>query len=143
MDAKAKYSNRYLSMKEEALKNPNSDAAKFLKKGKGRTEEYGDGWESANINEVVDRIAPNSEPFPKGPKFVYNNEDETMAVVSDPGGGYFRVQDLTKKTGKPRYLDQFGNGVEFRTTEKGKKQGRPKDEILRLTHYRIKKREEM
>lgn len=143
MDAKALYSNSYSKMKNKAEKDFNSEDARILERARERKEKYGAGWESVNINEVVERNAPGPLRREKKGKLIYYNEDETRAVVADLGGGYCRVQDLTKKTKYPQYLDQYGNDAHLRVTEKGTKTGRSPDEFNRVTHYRIKKREEM
>ena len=54
--------------------------------------------------------------------------------------GYLRVQDLSKKTRKRQYLDQFGKDAHNVTDASGKTRGRSKSEFQRATHYIIKKR---
>ena len=76
-------------------------------------------------------------------KISFISDDNTIAVVCDVGGGYFRIQDLTAKTKKKQYLNLDGtNGHNYKDSN-GKIHGRNKSEYNRATHFRIKKREEM
>lgn len=84
-------------------------------------------------------IATGAKPIIEGGKIIYYNADKTLAVVADVSG-YLRVQDLTKKTRKRQYLDQYGKNARNIKTASGKTRGRTKDEFQRATHYMIKKR---
>ena len=105
-------------------------------------KKYHSNWKSVNINEVVDRFAPESTAYQKGGKIVFENKDHTIAVVADAAGGYLRIQDLTVKTKRALYLTLDGKDGHNVTVD-GKTRGRTKEEYEVATHFRIKKREEM
>ena len=48
--------------------------------------------------------------------------------------------NISKKTRKRQYLDQFGKDAHNVTDASGKTRGRSKSEFQRATHYIIKKR---
>ncbi len=100
---------------------------------------YGAEWNTVDINDVVSLITPGAKPIISGGKIIYYSTDGTKAVVADVSG-YLRVQDLTKKTRKRQYLDQFGNDAHNIVDSNGKKRGRSKSEFQKATHYIIKKR---
>lgn len=77
------------------------------------------------------------------PYKAFVNDDKTIAVVCDVGGGYLRIQDLTVQTKKELYLNLDGtNGHNYKDSN-GKIHGRNDSEYQKATHFRIKKREEM
>ena len=82
--------------------------ADLIQQGYARKAEYGAGWDTVDINDVVSVVAPGAKPVVVGGKIIYYSADGTKAVVADVSG-YLRVLDLTKKTRKRQYLDQFGN----------------------------------
>lgn len=97
------------------------------------------GWDTVDINDVVFVVAPGAKPVVVGSKIIYYSADGTKAVVADVSG-YLRVQDLTKKTRKRQYLEQFGDDAYNVVESNGKKRGRSKSEFQKAIHYMIKKR---
>lgn len=89
---------------------------------KKKEEKYNEEWETkkVNINEVVDKFAPNSTGHVEGYKFVY--EGEKYQVVADMVSGSLRIKDK----GTNQYVTLDG------------KPGSRND-----THFKIKKRGEM
>lgn len=136
-DAKTDYSDKVAAQKKAAVRD--SVIADLIQQGYARKSEYGAEWEIVDINEVVSVIAPGAKPEVEGGKIIYYNADRTRAVVADISG-YLRVQDLSKKTRKPQYLDKFGNDIHNIRDTNGKMRGRTRDEFRRDTHYIIKKR---
>lgn len=105
-DAKTDYSDAVSAQKDAATRD--SMIADLIQQGYARKAEYGAGWDTVDINDVVSVVAPGAKPVVVGGKIIYYSADGTKAVVADVSG-YLRVQDLTKKTRKRQYLDQFGN----------------------------------
>lgn len=88
------------------------------------------------------KFAPNALPEKKNGKIVFENDSHTIAVVADAAGGYLRIQDLTSNAKRGLYLTLDGkNG--HNVTINGKTQGRSNVEYELVTHFRIKKKEEM
>ena len=140
-DAKEMYSDGVYTRKVEAIADQ-----KLMEKIAGgihRANIYGKNWESVNINDVVDKFAPNSEPEYTDGKIYFYNSDRTVAVITDVGGGYLRIQDLTVKQKHPLYLNLDGSNGHNYTDCNGKIHGRNNSEYNEATHFRIKKREEM
>lgn len=136
-DAKTDYSDAVNAQKDAATRD--SIIADMIQQGYARKAEYGADWETVDINDVVAVVAPGAKPVVEGGKVIYYSADGTKAVVADVSG-YLRVQDLTKKTKKRQYLDQFGNDAHNVVDSNGRKRGRSKSEFQRATHYIIKKR---
>lgn len=138
-DAKRDYSENVKRRKEDALLD--GTIMKKIIQGYDRRKQFGDNWESVDINEVVAEIAPNGKIGIRDGKIFFTNKEETMRVVADLSG-YLRVE-LLPETTKGSYVDRHGNDVHNYTDERGKQHGRTKSDFNRVTHYRIKKREEM
>lgn len=136
-DAKTDYSDAVSAQKDAATRD--SMIADLIQQGYARKAEYGAGWDTVDINDVVSVVAPGAKPVVVGGKIIYYSADGTKAVVADVSG-YLRVLDLTKKTRKRQYLDQFGNDAHNVIDGNGKKRGRSKSEFQKATHYMIKKR---
>lgn len=136
-DAKTDYSDAVSAQKDAATRD--SMIADLIQQGYARKAEYGAGWDTVDINDVVSVVAPGAKPVVVGGKIIYYSADGTKAVVADVSG-YLRVQDLTKKTRKRQYLDQFGNDAHNVIDGNGKKRGRSKSEFQKATHYMIKKK---
>lgn len=136
-DAKTDYSDAVSAQKDAATRD--SMIADLIHQGYARKAEYGAGWDTVDINDVVSVVAPGAKPVVVGGKIIYYSADGTKAVVADVSG-YLRVQDLTKKARKRQYLDQFGNDAHNVIDGNGKKRGRSKSEFQKATHYMIKKR---
>lgn len=138
-DAKRDYSENVKRRKEDALLD--GDLTKTIQEAYNRRKRFGDNWESVDINEVVAEIAPNGKIGIRDGKIFFTNKEETMRVVADVSG-YLRVERLPETT-NGSYLDRHGKDVHNYTDERGKQHGRTKSDFNRVTHYRIKKREEM
>ena len=136
-DAKTDYSDAVSAQKDAATRD--SMIADLIQQGYARKAEYGAGWDTVDINDVVSVVAPGAKPVVVGGKIIYYSADGTKTVVADVSG-YLRVQDLTKKTRKRQYLDQFGNDAHNVIDGNGKKRGRSKSEFQKATHYMIKKK---
>lgn len=136
-DAKTDYTDAVNAQKDAATRD--SMIADLIQQGYARKAEYGAEWDTVDINDVVSVVAPGAKPVVEGGKIIYYSADGTKAVVADVSG-YLRVQDLTKKTKKRQYLDQFGNDAHNVVDNNGKKRGRSKSEFQKATHYIIKKR---
>lgn len=136
-DAKTDYSDAVSAQKDAATRD--SMIADLIQQGYARKAEYGAGWDTVDINDVVSVVAPGAKPVVVGGKIIYYSADGTKAVVADVSG-YLRVLDLTKKTRKRQYLDQFGNDAHNVIDGNGKKRGRSKSEFQKATHYMIKKK---
>ena len=76
-------------------------------------------------------------------KITHIDEKKTIKIVADAGGGYLRVEDLTVSQKPPHYLGINGEEQSNFVNERGKQQGRSKEDFRKATHFRIKKREEM
>ena len=140
MDSKTEYSKNASAMKKIA--ELDKTLSKELEKGIERANKYNKNWESVNINTVVDKFAPNSNPYKNNGKIVFENSQHTIAVVADAAGGYLRIQDLTSNAKRGLYLTLDGNNG-HNITENGKIRGRSNVEYELATHFRIKKKEEM
>ncbi len=136
-DAKTEYSESVAFQKDEALRD--SVIADLIQNGYARKAEYGKDWERVDINDVVAEVAPGAKPIISGGKVIYYSIDGKKAVVAD-ASGYLRVQDLTHKGRRPKYLDKHGNETYNKILPNGKKTGKSKAEFNKTTHYIIKKR---
>lgn len=136
-DAKYDYTKTVEKRKESALTD--SVLTDLISDGFARKEQYGEHWEEVDINEVVQLLCPGAKPVVSGSKIIFYSKDMTKAVVADISG-YLRIQDLTSRTKKPKYLDKNGKEAYNYIDSNGKVRGRSRNEFLRATHYRIKKR---
>ena len=141
MDIKARYSDGVYTRKIAALNNSELNLA--IGRGIARAENYKNNWKSVNINTVVNKFAPGSEPEFKNGKIIFKSKDGKYSVVADVGGGYLRIRDLTKNNSKASYLNLDGSDGHNYVGADGKIHGKSKSEYNRTTHFRIKKREEM
>jgi hypothetical protein len=139
-DAKTDYSDGVMEQKNNA--KVDLELAKKIKGGYARKEKYGVGWAKVNFNELIERLTPGTKGQASMGKIIYVNQESGIAIVADVSG-YVRVEDISRKTKGSQYLDIYGNDVHNFVDEKGKQHGRSKAEFNRLTHYIIKKREEM
>jgi len=109
------------------------------KSGAKRAEKYSSNWREADLEDIVNRFAPNSTPITtKTGKIIYRNDNTGIQVVYDKSGDYFRIED-TKIKGRRRYLDAEGNSVSNKIVN-GKQMGRTKDEYETITHFKNKKK---
>jgi len=113
-DSSNNYINKTVLNSEEAKHNFNVS--------KKKEEKYNDEWSKnkVNINEIVDKFAPNSEGHVEGYKYVF--EGERYQVIADMVAGSLRIKD--KKINQHVKLD-----------------GKPGSNSE--THFKIKKRGEM
>ena len=140
MDDKATYTNGVQERKRQATED--RELAVRIEAGEYRRGRFGEHWEWVNINDVVGRIAPGSEPEYQDGKIYFYNESRTLAVVADVGGGYLRIMDARKHGGR-MYLDLYGNDANNYVDERGKQHGRSKPSYQQATHFRILRREDM
>ncbi len=73
-DAKRDYSENVKRRKEDALLD--EKLTKTIQEGYKRREDFGDNWESVNINEVVAEIAPNGKREVRNGKVFFTNKEE-------------------------------------------------------------------
>ena len=141
MDAKTKYTRLVQDVKNEIAK----DKAKFdrIKERNRHQEKYKELWEKVNIDEVVEKFAPNSEPvINESGKIIFRSPGSHVQVVCEATIGSLRIQDLDIKNQKKSYLDLDGNRP-LNFVENGKIRGRTDKEYELATHFRIKKLNEL
>ena len=120
-DYKSGYSDASTHYVSNTIMNSEVDMKKY-KESKAREVKYNDNWsrQKVNINDIVDKFAPNSSGKVKGMKYLFKGSKYT--VIADMSVGYLRIKE--NKTKKFINLDgTYGN----RDT----------------THFKILKREEM
>lgn len=143
MDAKDEFTDGVHQIKSQAVANPESEIARKVEAAEQRKDKYKSGWKSVDLNEVVERLTPGAHAVVENGKITYTNKEETIRIVADAGGGYLRVEDLTVSQKPPHYLGINGEEQSNFVNERGKQQGRSKEDFRKATHFRIKKREEM
>lgn len=124
-DSKTTYSTTVSKVKQAA--ESNIVLANQLSSGKARAVKYGSGWDSVNINDIVDKFAPGATSYESHGKVFFDNGGQYV-VVTDVAGGYLRIQDVT--AGNYVYVTISG---EYRPSSISKSKWKQK------THYRIKK----
>ena len=137
MDAKARYSDGVYTRKIAALND--MELNMIIARGIARAQQYKDSWISVNINTVIDRFAPGAAPEYTNGKIVFTSKDGKYAVIADVGGGYLRIQDLSKKTRNAQYLNLDGTDGHNYVGTDGKIHGKDKSTYNTTTHFRIKK----
>ncbi|MGN0907587.1 MAG: hypothetical protein ACI4NM_10600 [Bullifex sp.] len=140
MDSKGRYSDGVYTRKIEALSDPG--LREKIARGIKRASLHKHEWASVDINDIVQKFAPGSFPEYQDEKLIFKSSDGSVAVVADVGGGYLRIQDLSKVTMKRRYLNLDGTDGHNYVDANGKIHGKSKEEYERTTHFRIKKRGE-
>ncbi len=141
MDAKVRYHDGVVIRKFEALVDEELNNA--IEGGIQRAKQFKENWTSVNINDVIAKFAPGSSLVYENGKIIFYSEDGKYSVVTDVGGGYLRIRDLTKNTKKPQYLNLDGSDGHNYVGTDGKIHGKSKEMYNSTTHFRIKKREEM
>lgn len=137
MDSKTEYANAVV--KSRLLAKTDAELRHKIDAGKKRSLQYSSNWKSVNINEVVDKFAPNGKiDLVKG-KLIFTSNDGRYEVVCDIGGSYLRIWDNTLNT----YVGLNGEDLRNCKDTNGKTYGRNPAEREKLTHFRIKKRSEM
>ena len=69
-------------------------------------------------------------------KITYADEKKTIKIVADAGGS-LGAEELINSFKNPRYLGINGEEQSNFVNERGKQQGRSKEDFLRVTHFRI------
>ena len=128
-DSKTTYSTTVSKVKQASTSN--NELKTQLSDGKARAEKYGSGWDSVNINEVVDKFVPGATSYESHGKIFFENGGQYI-VIADVAGGYLRIQDISAG----QYVYVTING-EHRPPNISKSKWK------QLTHYRIKKLEDM
>ena len=107
-----------------------------VKDGAYRANKYASSWKKGNLQEAIDKFAPESTPvFTDKGKAIYRNNDTGIEVVYDMNGNYFRISD-TNLTGRRSYLDLEGNRIPNNiVTETGAQRGITQAEYNALTHF--------
>ena len=128
-DDKSKYSTTVSKMKK--ITDSNKSLNKKLNAGMKRAEKYKKEWKSVNINDVVNRFAPEAKHYESNGKVIFSNNGR-YCIVADVAGGYLRIKDTyhlgnVYVTLDGRYVDDFNNRNDFN----------------KYSHYRILKRGEM
>ncbi len=93
MDAKTRYTKLVENAKNEIAK----DKAKFdrIKERNQHQQKYKELWEKVNIDEVVEKFAPNSEPvINDSGKIIFRTPGCNIQVVCEATIGSLRIQDL-------------------------------------------------
>ncbi|WP_219909523.1 hypothetical protein, partial [Bifidobacterium sp. UTCIF-36] len=143
MDVKSYYSNAAAEQRAEAaerLLHGDGILAHALARGKERTTLYKQNWQEVDINEVIARFAPGSEPKKSGVKVHFVDPRGQYEILADVAGGYLRIQDIAHFPKKRRvFVDLNGNDVRHLLVN-GKLERRDKESVMHLTHFRIKKR---
>lgn len=140
-DSKSKYSSSVTSQK--ALSQLDSALKAKLDRAITRATKYKSNWKSINLNEFVDKFAPGSTPRISESKVIFQSKGSNIEIVCDVSAGSCRLKDSSITTSRC-YLDINGNRVDNnKTLPSGKKTGRSKAEYNEITHFRIRKREEI
>ena len=126
ISAKGSYSRNVNIMKQQAKKN--SRLKRKLQAAKSRYRKHKKDMRPVDINEIVAKYAPGAKPYIEDYKILYSNEGSPYVVAADPSG-YLRVMDTRVEGG---FVDVFSG----KTLTKNDK------DFNKLTHFRIKRRNE-
>lgn len=137
MDYKTAHSQNVTISKE--MKKEEADLQKKISSGESRKSTYGANWESVNINDTAEQLTPGAEPIRINGKIIYNGDDGRYAIIADIGGGYLRIKNI--KTNE--YVGLHGQSMRNYTDVNGKEHCRSKVEFNSVTHFRIKKKEDV
>ena len=128
-DSKGKYSIN--AKKNNILAEKNKQLSKIKHQSLKRKQLHEQDWEKVDLNEIVEKFAPNSKPYTINGKLVYNNGGR-YSVIADLYSGYLRIRDNQIK-GDKKYISLDGTSYyDFKLKDREKK-----------THFKIKKRKEM
>lgn len=77
---------------EEVVPSNNVDKERYAR-SKIREQKYNEEWEKekVNVDEIVEKYAPNAECVKDGVKFKFLGEENT--VICDMASGYLRIQN--------------------------------------------------
>lgn len=128
-DSKTKYSTTVSKVKK--ISSSSKKLSRKLAGGEARAEKYKNGWQGVNLNELIAKVVPNAIVYESNGKIVFSNGGMYI-VIADVVGGYCRIQNLDDTSENP-YMSL--NLTPYDEP--------PKVDKERLTHFRIKKREEM
>ena len=127
-DSKGKYSIN--AKKNNILAEKNKQLSKIKHQSLKRKQLHEQDWEKVDLNEIVEKFAPNSKPYTINGKLVYNNGGR-YSVIADLYSGYLRIRDNQIK-GDKKYISLDGTSYyDFKLKDREKK-----------THFKIKKRKE-
>ena len=143
MTDKDGYSRSVQAHKAAALTD--AELRKRITEGQSRATDYKHNWQSIDFNEFITRFAPGSIPVeaPTNPnKLYYQTPGSPVKVVVDIGGGYCRLEDVSRHYRKSQYLDINGHDAHNYKDANGKTHGRSPAELNEVTHFRIKKKGE-
>lgn len=140
MDAKHKYTRLVENVRMDIDRN--AALEKRIKERNRSQEKYKGLWEKVNLDEVVEKFAPGSEPIiNENGKIIFRTPGSDIQVVAEATIGSVRIQDLSVSKGRS-YLNLKGERMN-NVTENGKTRGLSKKEYELRTHFRIKKLHEM
>lgn len=140
MDAKRKYTRLVEKVKNDL--DQNAIIEKKIRERNRSQEKYRDLWEKVNLDEIVKKFAPGSEPIiNENGKIIFRTPGSNIQVVAEATIGSVRIQDLNITKGRG-YLDLNGKRMN-NITENGKMRGLSKKEYELKTHFRIKKLHEI
>ena len=140
MDNKDKYSASVTA--QNVLSNQDEHLRERIEKAHKRKVEHWDNWQAVDINEVIQRFAPDAVPETKGVKVNWHSPTTGLTVVADVSG-YLRIQDMNPGPYKKTYLDINGNHITDLPVRPGETPEQYKDRQMRISHFQILKREKM
>lgn len=103
-------------------------------RGAQRAERYGEDWQEADMEEVIQRLVPGAVALPVNErgKVRHISELSVFQVVEDVDGDYFRIIDSKAKRGDFGCTDLDGNLYDYEWAKANV------HEYQRLTHFRKK-----
>lgn len=129
-DSKLRYQRSLMVQKHDA--EYSNYLARKIRSAKRRYKEHKDEMRPVDLNEVIDKYAPGSTPYFKSYKIDFHTEGSDYVVSCDPSG-YLRILNIKTNGFVDYYTGKTLTGQE----------GFTKAEINKMTHFRIKRREEM
>ena len=91
-NAKAMYSVVSAYYCEQVVPSNNVDKERY-NRSKLREQKYNEEWkkDKVNVNEIIDKYAPDANCYKKGVKFYFEGNENT--VICDMASGYLRVKN--------------------------------------------------
>ena len=109
MDAKRKYTRLVEKVKNDL--DQNAIIEKKIRERNRSQEKYKDLWEKVNLDEIVKKFAPGSEPIiNENGKIIFRTPGSNIQVVAEATIGSVRIQDLNITKGRG-YLDLNGKRI--------------------------------
>lgn len=127
---------------QNILSNQDEHLRERIDKAHKRKTEHWNNWQPVDINEVINRFAPDAVPETKGVKVNWHSPTTGLTVVSDVSG-YLRIQDMNPGPYKKTYLDINGKHITDLPVLPGESPEQYKDRQMRISHFQILKREKM